>query len=185
MLARRGDTEAGCCGVIFVVLVLMVVVGGFISFVWSFFDDTANTPEPDPKPEKPKVQTATVHVTGDDGGAFEVSISRLATHSEVLEGVGEMKYTGNIESKPRTYPVDFSKFESDRDRSFEIKARKTRRWEGDLSVILEVNETPVECVTIRGTVPPEYSYDYEIDFDPDEPEDYEGDFGCKLYLWFY
>ncbi len=170
-------------------LILLGLVVVFINFVGTLFDDTANTPEPEPKSEKPNLEKATVQITGDDGGTFDLSISHFVQKpgGGIKKKMKELTYTGEIEPDPNTYPVDLSKFESNGDNDFlggdiDIEAKKTKPWEGDLIVLLEVNDTIVECESISETEP---DYDASFSFDADEPMDYEGDFFCKLYLWLY
>lgn len=87
---------------------------------------------------------------------------------------------GMIESKPHVYPIELDGFESDENDFFlgtgdvEVEAAKTERWEGDLLVLLEVNGEVVECA----------NNDY-VSFDADDRQQYDGDFGCKLNLWFF
>ena len=167
-------------------MVLVVVVGSVLGFVWSVFDDTADAPEPEPG--KPELKTATAYITGDDGGPFGVSYTVWTPDGDVGK---RMRENGVIESDPTAYSVDLSGFESDGNEFFlgtediSVEARKTKSWEGDLTILLEVNNKIVACDTMSEVASTESYLRASISFDADEPEHYEGDFVCRLYMWFY
>jgi len=170
-LARRGGDTDSCIGCFVLAVALIVVIG----FGFSVLDDEANAPEP--KPSKPELEEAEVLVTGDDGGAYRVSYVIWTPDGEAL---WRERATGVIESEPHTYPINLDGFKSNGNDFFlstddiEIEAGKTERWDGDLMVVLKVNDEVVECL----------SNDI-MWFDADNRQHCEGDFGCRLNLWFF
>ena len=44
-----------------------------ISWAWAILDDKARKPESEPKPKRAVLEEATIYVTGDDGGTFNLA----------------------------------------------------------------------------------------------------------------
>jgi hypothetical protein len=140
---------------------------------------------PDPRPEKPTLETATLYVSGSNGGSYKVSATVWTPKGEVL---WEGRATGAIEEEPTAYPIDLEGFKNNRQEFFlspadiNIEAGKTQPWEGDLAIVLKVNGTLVECDTIEETYPGKSDPAY-IDFDADNRENYEAqNFKCEYEL---
>ncbi len=102
----------------------------------------------------------------------------------------EGQATDVIGPEPHTYSINLDGFKNNREEFFlspadlEIEASKPEPWVGDLTVVLKVNGKIVDCITnskVRSGGPDTYS----VTFDADNREDYEGDFGCRLNLWFF
>lgn len=123
------------------------------------------------------MEEAEVLVTGDDGGTYRVSYVIWTPDGEALR---RERATGVIESEPHTYPINLDGFKSNGNDFFlstddiEIEAGKTERWEGDLMVVLRANDEVVECVN-----------NHIMWFDADNRQHFDGDFGCRLNLWFF
>jgi hypothetical protein len=62
-----GDA-GGCLGCMVIIGVVMV-----ISWAWAILDDKVRKPEAEPKPKRAVLKEATIYVTGDDGGTFNLA----------------------------------------------------------------------------------------------------------------
>jgi hypothetical protein len=53
----------------------MVIIGVVmvIRWAWAILDDKARKPESEPKPNRAVLEEATIYVTGDDGGTFNLA----------------------------------------------------------------------------------------------------------------
>jgi hypothetical protein len=53
----------------------MVIIGVVmvISWAWAILDSKARKPESEPKPKRAVLEEATIYVTGDDGGTFNLA----------------------------------------------------------------------------------------------------------------
>ncbi len=162
---------AGCvgCGLIVLIIALLIARCGV--------PDEARAPEP--IPEKPTLEAATLYVAGSNGGSYKVGWTVWTPNGEVLH---EGRETGVIKEEPTAYPIDLEGFRSDRNEFFlgtddiNIEAVKTEPWEGALVLVLEANDTPlVECDTIEETYPGKSDPAY-IDFDADNREDYKEEY---------
>jgi len=180
-LARSDDSGGGYLGCLFICGVIAL-----IGFLGQVFDDKANKPE-SKQPERPKLEEATVYVTGDDGEAYKLSYVVETPDGKALR---REQATGVIEPEPESYSIDLKGFRTDHNENalmktdIEIAAYKTQRWEGDLTTVLEVNGKVVDCMTDDSVHPGEGAA-YPISFDADDPEQYEGDIGCRLELRFF
>ena len=178
-MANRNDSGLeGCIGCVVLVAAVAAVIGFFVAVL----DDTANEPA-QYEPERLELEEATVWVTGDDGGAYEV-IWRVHTPDGdyFKEGGG----TGVIEASPTAYPVDLDGFRSDGNsfalgvEDLDVEASKPEPWEGDLTILLEVNGTIVACATTSDVKTTKHWHKASFWFDADDPEHYEGDLVCRL-----
>jgi hypothetical protein len=87
------------------------------------------------------------------------------------------------------YRIDLEGFQSDRNEGFflghddiEMEATKTEPWKGELIIVLEANDTLVQCDAMRETSPRDYPGDASIAFDADTRKDYEEQAGCAKSL---
>jgi hypothetical protein len=100
-LARRsrsgliGDV-GGCLGCLVIIGIVMVM-----SWAWTILDDKARKPESDPK--RAVLEEATIYVTGDDGGTFNLAWE--VWPPERVKGERE-KVTGVIKPDPIPYHLN-------------------------------------------------------------------------------
>jgi hypothetical protein len=74
-----------------------------ISWAWAFLDDKARKPESEPKPKRAVLDEATVYVTGNDGGTF--NLVWAVWQPERFKGERE-KVTGVIKADPFPYHLN-------------------------------------------------------------------------------
>lgn len=179
-MARQSGSADDFIGCI-VVIVIGVMVFGFIA---SVFDDSAD--ELAPKPPKPELKDARVYVTGDDGGAFRISYA-IWDPEALGEATRQKKVSGVIGSEPQYLPLEVSGFRSDRnnqpigdDEDIQVRVRKAGHWQGEVVGILEVNEKVVDCTRHNQGLS-----NGIMSFDADDPQEYERDNICRLYMWVF
>ena len=141
---------------------------------------------PGPRPEKPTLETATLYVAGANGGPYKVSWTVWTPKGRVHH---EFRGTGVIKEEPTAYHINLDGFQSDRDEGFFLghddivmEATKTKPWEGELVIVLKVNDTLVQCDTMRETSPRDYPGDVSIAFDADSRKDYKKQAVCTNRL---
>ena len=74
-----------------------------ISWAWTILDDKARKPESEPKPKRAVLEEATIYVTGDDGGTFNLAWE--VWPPERVKGERE-KVTGVIKPDPIPYHLN-------------------------------------------------------------------------------
>jgi hypothetical protein len=63
-----------------------------------------------------------------------------------------------------------------------MEATKTEPWKGELVIVLKVNDTLVECDTMRENSARQYPGDASFEFDADSRKDYKEEGGCANRL---
>ena len=139
----------------------------------------------DPK-AVPTLETATLYVAGSNGGPYKVSWTVWTPKGSVQH---EFRGTGIIKDEPTAYPIDLEGFRTDSNKGFflgyddiDMEATKTERWKGELVLLLKVNDTLVECDTMRENSARQYPGDASFGFDPDSRKDYKEEGGCANRL---
>ena len=140
-----------------------------------------------PKPPKPTLETATLYVAGSNGGPYKVS---WTVWTPKLNELHKFRGTGVIKDEPTAYPINLEGFVSNRNDVFflaydeiDMEVTKTEPWKGKLVMVLKVNDTLVECKTIKKTYPRDtYHWEGSIGFDADSRKDYKEQAGCANRL---
>ena len=143
---------------------------------------------PGPRPEKPTLEIATLYVAGANGGPYKVSWTIWTPKGRVHH---EFRGTGVIKEEPTAYHINLDGFQSDRDEGFflghddiDMEATKTKPWEGELVIVLKVNDTLVDCGTTRNTHPRgsfagvKFVDGVDLEFDADSRKDYKEEVVC-------
>ena len=148
-------------------------------------DSSDKAQPPEPKPKKPTLESATLYVSGANGEPYKVSWTVDTPKGDTLH---EHQATGVIKDEPTAYPIDLEGFRRDHNENafmsgdLYMEATKTEPWQGDLNIVLEVNDTLVECETMSETHPEGGSEVASLGFDADSGEAYSEDFMCDVAL---